>query len=300
MIKKIVILLLFSCIYGLTEARQQVVAIQCVRVAPYEEALKGFESVCDINIKRFVVSELEDSDAIRQINEIRPNIILAIGMGALARVKEIKNIPIIYLMILNPQCILRGEKNITGVSLNIPQDQQLQTLLNALPNTETIGLVYDPDKTGYIVKRIRDAAKKRKIKLVANAIHDSRDVPLLIEHMKGKADIFWMLPDITVITPETIEFLLLFSQENKIPILTFSDKYLELGALISIGIDAFDIGRQAGEMAKEIFSGKGVKNVRPVDARSTIISINLKIAQKLQININEKFIKKSRIVDWEK
>ncbi|MBN1932995.1 MAG: hypothetical protein JW786_15440 [Desulfobacterales bacterium] len=296
MIKTIVILLIFICSYALTEARQQAVAVQYVRVAPYEEALKGFESVCDIDIKRIVAPESEDSDIIGQINRIRPNIILAVGVEALSRVKKIKNIPIVYLMVLNPQFILGEEKNITGVSLNIPQEKQLQTLLNIFPNTEAIGLVYNPDKTGCMVKRVRDATQKVGIKLIAEQIHDSRDVPLLIEHMRNQADIFWMLPDITVITPETTEFLLLFSQENKIPILTFSEKYLELGALISIGIDAFDIGKQAGEMAKEILSGKCVDDVRQVDARNTIISINLRIAKKLKIHINENIIKKVRVV----
>ena len=44
------------------------------------------------------------------------------------------------------------------------------------------------------------------------------------------------------------EFPFLFFLENKIPILTFAEKYVEIGALISIGIDVFDMGRQAGEI----------------------------------------------------
>jgi putative ABC transport system substrate-binding protein len=106
-----------------------------------------------------------------------------------------------------------------------------------------------------------------------------------------------MIPDLTVITPETVEFLLLFSLENQIPLLAFSDKYVELGALLSIGIDPFDIGRQAGEMAKKILSGGDVRNVQQVDARKAIISVNLKIARKLGMNIDEKMIRKVKIVN---
>ncbi len=114
--------------------------------------------------------------------------------------------------------------------------------------------------------------------------------------MKGKIDAFWMLPDLTVITPETVEYLLLFSLENTVPILTFAQKYVELGALLCVGIDAFDIGAQAGEMAEKILSGRDVKDVQWVDARKAVISINLKVARKLGITIDEKVIMKARII----
>ena len=201
-------------------------------------------------------------------------------------------------MVLNPETMLPGE-NITGVSMNIPQEKQLTTLLKILPNLKNIGLLYDPERTGQLVKNAQDAAGKSGIKLIASEIHSSKDVSSLIINMQEKIDLFWMIPDLTVITPETVEFLLLFSLENQIPLLAFSDKYVELGALLSIGIDPFDIGRQAGEMAKMILAGTEIKNVKQVDARKPVISLNLKIARKLGMNIDadEKLMRKVNIVN---
>ena len=282
--------------HGSAEAEQEILAVQSIRVAPYEEAIKGFESVCNVKLKRLVISDLEGTDVVGKIREVRPDLILAIGMDALLRVKRIKNIPIVYLMVLNPQSTLSNE-NITGVSMNIPQEKQLTALLQILPDLKNIGLLYDPDRTGYLVKNAQDAAGKTGIKLIASETHSSKDVSSLIIKMQEKIDLFWMIPDLTVITPETVEFLLLFSLENQIPLLAFSDKYVELGALLSIGIDPFDIGRQAGEMAKKILAGGDVKNVQQVDARKTVISINLKIARKLGMHINEKIMRKVNIVN---
>ena len=298
MIRNIFITVLFLILcHGVAEAGQEIVAVQSIRVAPYDEAIKGFKSVCDARIKRLVVSELKGADVVEKINEIRPDMVLAIGMDALSRVKRIEKIPVVYLMVLNPQSILSGEKNITGISMNIPQEKQLLTLLEALPDMKTIGLIYDPDRTGHLAEKAREAARKTGIKLIAKEVHSSRGVPPLMKDMEGKIDVFWMLPDLTVITPETIEFLLLMSLGNKIPILTFSEKYVELGALMSIGIDAFDIGCRAGEMAKEILSGRDVIDVQRVDARKTVISINLKVARKLGITIDKKIIRKARIIN---
>jgi putative ABC transport system substrate-binding protein len=95
-----------------------------------------------------------------------------------------------------------------------------------------------------------------------------------------------MLPDITVITPQTVEFLVLFSLENAVPLLAFSEKYVELGAFMSTGIDAFDMGRQAGEIATKILSGADVRSVRHVGARRLVVSTNLMVARKLGITLD--------------
>lgn len=308
MVKKVFTILFFLILFpGVSEAGPEIVAIQSIRVEPYEEAIKGFQSVCNARINRIVVSELGETDVVRKINEIRPDMVLAIGRDALSMVKRIEGIPIVYLMVLNPQSTLSGEKNITGVSMNIPPEKQLMVLLGALPYTKNIGLLYDPNRTAYLVRKAKDAARKIGIKLIAREIHSSRDAPSLIMDMKEKIDVFWMLPDITVITPETVKFLLLFSLENNIPLLAFSEKYVEVGAFMSTDIDAFDMGSQAGEMANKILSGRGVKNVRQVHARKLVVSTNLMIARKLGINLNiamnlgtdnsEKIIREAQIVN---
>jgi len=267
-----------------------------MRIRPYEEAIEGFRSVCNARMNRLVLRELQGRDVVDKINEIRPEMVLAIGIDALLRVKMVKEIPVVYLMVLNPRSALDCD-NITGVCMDIPQKEQLTSVCRILPNVKKIGLLYDPVRTGLFAERAQHAATEIGIKLIANRIDRPMDVPLTVNGMKGKIDLFWMLPDLTVITPETVEFLLLFSLENEIPVLAFSEKYVELGALMSIGIDAFDIGRQAGEMAQEILSGRDVKRVQPVDARKSVISINMKIAEKLGIVINKKMIKNVKIVN---
>jgi len=300
-IRNLFIRVLFSTVlilcHGVAGAGQEIVAVQSMRVAPYEEAIKGFKSVCDGKIKRLVISELKGADLVERIHEIRLDMVLAVGMDALSRVKRIKNIPVVYLMVLDPQSILSGEKNITGVSMNIPQERQLLALLEALPGMKTIGLLYDPERTGHLAERAREAARRTGIRLIAKEVHSSKRVPPLIREMTGEIDVFWMLPDITVVTPETVEFLLLSSLENKIPILTFSEKYVELGALMSISVDPFDMGCQAGQMAKAILSGRDVMSVQEVEARKAVIWINLKVARKLGITIDEKTIRKARIIN---
>lgn len=291
-----ILLLLFTSFIESAEAGQKVLALLSVPIAPYEQAIKGFEQVYGSEIKRLFISESKAKDVQKTIRESRPDMVLAVGRDALLIARRITTIPVVYCMVLNPGSILSSEKNISGVSMNLPPEKQLNELLKVLPAAHHIGLLYDPDQTGNFVQGVRDAAAKMDVKLTAAAVRSPRDVPRRLNNMKGKAGVFWMLPDITVITPETVESILLFSLENSVPIITFSEKYLELGAMLSIGIEPFDIGSQAGEMAQKIFSGNDVKDVQHVDARKALVSINLKIAGKIGMTIDKEVIRNIRVI----
>ena len=293
----IIMLLSLIILHGAAAGGQEIVVVQSARLAPYEEALKGFQGICRTDITRIVISELERNDVIERINEIGPDIIIAIGMDALIKVKTIKEIPIVYLMIQNPRSILSGEKNIHGVSMNIPFERKLMILSKVLPQVKKVGMIYDPAKTGYLLKGAQKAAASMGIDLIANEVHNARDVPSSIKDLEGKIDAFLMIPDTTVITPETVEFLLLFSLENKIPILTFSEKYVEMGALISIGTDPFDMGSQAGEIANRILSEKDYAYVEGTGAKKEIVSINVRVARKLRILLDKELLAGAEIIE---
>jgi putative ABC transport system substrate-binding protein len=280
------VLFILMLSHGVAEARHEIVVVQSAHVKPYEEAIKGFERSCDANLQRIIISESQGKDVVREIKLKRPDMVLAVGPDALTLVKKIKDIPIVYLMVLNPQSALSGQENITGVSMNIPPGKQLQALVQRLPHTKRVGLLYDPKNTGYLVKEVQQAAKDMDIVLTTRVVRHARDVATSAMEMKKDIDVFWMLPDVTVMTPETVEFLVLFSLKYHIPLLAPSEKWLDLGAFLSTGIDAFDMGAQAGDMANKILSGKEVKHVQQALARKYVVSTNRIVAGKLGIGVN--------------
>ena len=101
-----------------------------MRVKPFDDALRGFRTVCKADSKTVVVSDAEGVDFVRMVREERPRLILAIGADALQRVKKIRDIPIIYLMVLNPEKITGRGKNIAGVDMNIPPEKYLSLMEN--------------------------------------------------------------------------------------------------------------------------------------------------------------------------
>jgi putative ABC transport system substrate-binding protein len=267
-----------------------VVVIKSSDVKPYEDTLAGFRSVCKAGIREFTLSEENDDKIRNEIRKTRPDLIFAVGMTALLRARQISDIPVIYAMVSNPGSVLSGSSNVTGVSMNISARQQLDTLLNLFPGIRKIGIIYDPEKTGNLYRDARSAADAAGVSLVHRPVEQSREVPSAINDMKGGIDAFWLLPDSTVITRESLEYLLLFSFENRVPILSFSDKYIEMGSLLALNIDAGDIGRQAGEMANMVLDGSDVAAVPAAPPRKSLISLNLKVAEKMGIKIDRKSV----------
>lgn len=272
----------------------EVLVVQNYQAKPYSEALRGFKSVCNARTSELLVSEMNGDTLAREIRRRAPDLILAVGMDALRKVRKIKEIPVVYCMVLDAESVLGDEKNITGVSMTIPPDKQLAALVKVLPNLKRVGLVYNPRKTGRIVERMRDAAERRGIRLTALKTESARELPGRLAALPAGLDAYWMLPDSTFTTPEAVESIILFSINNKVPIYTFSEKYLRMGAFMSLDLDTFDLGRQAGQMAEKVRTGTDIREIPRSDAERGIPAVNRTVAGKLGIRLDGEFSRKHR------
>lgn len=289
-----IFLLLFSLVPP--AAAGDLLVVQSLQIKPYNEALHGFRSVFTGKTHKLVSSELTEADVVGKARKNKPDLILAIGLDALTKVRAIRDVPIVYLMVLNPQSLVQDDVNITGVGLNIQPEKQLATLGQVLPQARKIGLLFDPEKSGAFVRKAQNVAAAMGIDLLTKSVHSSRDAAAALEGMKGKIDALWLLPDTTVVNPKTIDLLLLSAIENRIPVFTFSGKYAEKGALLALEVDAAEAGRQAGEMANRITAGTDIHDIGRVDARGGILTVNLIIAKKLGITINNDVIKHASVI----
>lgn len=288
--------LLCCLLTGMAEASPVVVAVQSVEIQPYAQALSGFQSACPANTRRLVLFGEKPDVLPGKIDKIRPDLVLAIGLDALKVVKETTHRPIIYMMVLNPVTTVSDDPDITGVSMNIPQQKQLTLIKGVLPRAQRIGLVYDPDQTSQFVNRSRQIAPALGIRILAHGVKSAREVPAKLTGMP-RPDALWLVPDVTVITPATLEYLCYFSLSRKIPLITFSEKYLAVGAFMSISLDVFDIGRQAGDMATRMLNGTPVTQIPPEEAQQAVVTVNQTVARKLGISLDDIQLEKIRFTD---
>jgi putative ABC transport system substrate-binding protein len=276
-----------------------IAVVQSSRIGPYDEAVAGFErllagtthyegpkSIHPVTFARYVLSEEDPGAMPAKILADNPAIIVAVGSNALSVAKGISGIPIIYCIVPDPRSIIGKRSDATGVRMGIAPGRQLAALTGAIPGIRRIGLVYDPGESGGLVRRAEAFARKQGLTLVAVEADSAKDVPALVSAMEGDIDAFWMLPDKTVLTPQTAEYILLFSLETGTLVFTFSEKYLDAGAAICACFDAAAVGRQAAVMARRILAGAAVRDVPPEDLAGFGVKLNDKVLRRLGIAAN--------------
>ncbi len=288
MVKQLVLFLALVLLCSLpAAAKPLVVTVQSVMIHPYEEILKGFDSVYDGGKKHFVLSEISQDKIVEKIRRLDPDVVLTIGLDALNTVKPLEHLPIIYTMVLCPDVAGIDRRHITGVCMQVPVEVQLRKMRSVLPNLKRVGLLFDPRLSQQTVSDAVDVSSSLGLTLKAAGVQGPADLAGALVRMKAKVDILWMLPDITVDQPQLLEFFTLFSFENRIPLVTYSEKYMEAGAMVSIGLDAFDMGCQAGEMANSLLAGNDIQTSLPTMARTAVVTVNKTVAEKFGTAIPE-------------
>ncbi len=274
----------------------EIVVIKSADIQPYNDALEGFRSSFADDVTEIVLSETEPAEAFRRVHDARADAVFAIGMDALNLARSVVDIPVIYAMVPHHPPLSSGPKPISGVSMYIPPDRYIEAMLDVFYGAKRIGVIYDPRNSEAYMKEALQSAQGRGVELVLRKASRPSDIPALVDSLKDKIDVFWMLPDTTVINPETVKYLLLFSFQNKVPIFTFSKKYVEMGSTAGLYTAPFDIGVQAGEIARKLVTEKNPKTIR-TDARRTVLAVNRKIIKKFGIRVRDDILNRAENVD---
>jgi len=258
-----------------------------MEVAVESVAITGPKSASPDTVNRFYINDTRDRELMaRQISGSKPDLILAVGNQALEETEKYSDIPIVHLLVPSAAKYRAARSNVTGIEMMVAPARQLAAFIEVLPSVKSIGVVYDSAHSASFVKEAQAIADMRGIALVAEEVQDPRDVPALLTRFVGLVDAFWMLPDPTVTTPVTVEAMLNFSFENDVPLLTFSDKYLKVGASVSAGFDLFEIGSQAGRLARKLLASPTGKFVEAEYPEAVKVELNHKMVAKLGLLVN--------------
>ena len=262
----------------------RVAVLMSARVEEYDEAVRGFRGAIP---KEAVTVYDMDGDIERgrkQLDEIdsklKPDLVFAVGIWALrAVVSRPPSAPVVYAMVLNPPSVISPDaKNITGASLNVPVERQIW-LFKQL-GAKRIGVVFNDAKTGYLVRRAQAVARDEGIELVTREVSSPKDAIGAIESFQDRVDALWLVPDETVLSQAVVQHMLLLSYRRKLPLLGVSSRHAEMGALFAMTFaSGEDIGRQA------ILGGRAVSDIPYTTARKVYLTLNLKTAQKLGLEI---------------
>ena len=173
----------------------EIIVVKSAELKPYEEVLRGIRDSCACTVREL---KLQESDGVEEILKKPPDAVLAIGTSVFRKVREIKGLPVIYTMVMPSETSGPLSPNISGVSIDNDPVESIMAMREVFPRAKRIGVVYDPLNTAAFVAEATQAADAAGVELVVKQAHDQRDIPRLVNEMRNRIDLLWMLPDPTV------------------------------------------------------------------------------------------------------
>ncbi|TKB67790.1 MAG: hypothetical protein E8D52_10960 [Nitrospira sp.] len=273
-----------------TAAGTEIAILKSSDLKAYNDAIEGFKATAPGDATYMEYDLRGDLDQgkhlARKIRATNSSVVVAVGLkAALAAKLEIVDIPILYMMILDPLKHRLTADNMTGVLLEIQTDRQFKIMRTFLPSLRRIGMMYDPDKSAPKLKEAASRASTYEFRLQGFPVEHEKDVPQQLRTLLSESEALWLIPDSTVLTDESIRFILESSVAKQVPVIGFSSEFTRLGALLSMSIDYGEVGREAGLLAKRIVNGERQLPLKPISVQRIRITVNQKTARYLGITI---------------
>jgi putative ABC transport system substrate-binding protein len=272
-----------------TEAMAMEIAIlNSSSISAYDQAIKGFKATGPsgaIYTEYDLEGDLAQGKALaRKIRASEASLVVAVGLkAALAARVEIIDVPIVYMMILDPSKHPLNAPNITGTLMEIPAERQFKILRSFLPNIHQLGVLSNSHSGIRTFPEAEAWASAHGFQLKQFPVEGEKDVPQQLRALLSTTEALWLVPDSTVLTNESIGFILESSMARRVPVVGFSAEFTRLGALMSLSVSYGEVGRETGRLAKRILDGDLKLPAKPVPIERLKITVNLKTARFLGI-----------------
>ncbi len=294
-------LLLVSSLSSSAGAAEKIAVLVSTKDAPFEEALKGFQGLLDkaavqaeYEVHKLDGSAAKAGQAAQAVKKSGARLVLTLGTLATdAAVKEIPDIPIVACMVLRTDG-LKKSPNVTGVGLEFSLEVQTSWLQVLVPTAKNVGVLYSPDENKMRIEAAGRIMQNMGLKLVAQEVRSSQDVPAALEGLAKKVDILWGLADSVAMTPQTAKNVLPFSVRNNIPVIGPSPTWVKAGALYALEWDYADMGAQAGDMAVKVLKGAPPAMIPTASPRKVYYALNLTTAQQMKITFSDQLVRGAR------
>jgi putative ABC transport system substrate-binding protein len=270
---------------------------------PFLKAVEGFKKEIRKSQIEAIFVEYDVSDEsnpepqiAQKIQDLKPDLIVTIGSRSTAIVSQkIRDIPIVFSMVLNPvssgfvQSMRSSGNNLTGASLDIPLSIQLEKFKFLVPKLKKLGVLFTQDSKPVIIEA-QSICKKMGVELVSKLISSEKEIPGATEALAQEVDGLWAVADTIIFTPQSTQYILLYTLRNGLPLMGLSPSFVKAGALFTLACDHKDVGRQAGELALRILSGEEPAQIPITIPRMIYLCLNLRTAEQINLKIPDNIV----------
>lgn len=219
----------------------------------------------------------------QEFNNISDVIIAISTPSAQAAVNNVKNKPVFFSAVVNPENAGILRKNVTGVSDKSPVKKQVELIEKLLPEAKNIGIVYNTSEQNsfYLTEEFTKAAEEKGYTVKVKGISNISEMASALDTILPTIDVLYTSIDNTVAST----YPLIVEKSNKAnkPIIGATKSFADQGALAIDGISDYQVGYQTGEMVAKYLNGEKIENIPYEVVEKSEIHINKDVAAKFGI-----------------
>lgn len=142
--------------------------------------------------------------------------------------------------------------NVTGTSDLTPVKEQIQLLKDILPDAAKVGLLYCSAESNSEIQAAmaEEACKELGMEAIPFTVSSSNEIQQVVESAVGKVDALYAPTDNVIAAGMATVGMI--ANDNGLPVIAGEGGMVNEGGLATYGIDYFQLGYMAGEMAAEI------------------------------------------------
>ncbi|GLI19307.1 ABC transporter substrate-binding protein [Tepidanaerobacter syntrophicus] len=233
------------------------------------------------------------------INE-KVDLILAIATpSAQAAVNATKDISILVTAVTDPvdaglvKSMEKPGTNVTGTTDMNPVKDQLKLLKEIIPSAKNVGIIYNAAEPNSVVQVniAKEAAKELDLTIFEATVANTSEINQAVQSLVSKVDAIYTPTDNTVAS--AISNIVKVANEAKIPVIGAERGEVEGGALATIGIDYYLLGKQTGQMAARVLNGENPAEMPIESSKDLKLIINKKSAEALGITIPQEVLSRA-------
>ena len=207
-------------------------------------------------------------------------------------------LPVVFSAITDPEAAGLIKENVTGISDRVNVKQQLELLLKLDSKIKKVGVIYNSSEQNSKVQvdDLKKAASKLGITIVEKSVTQVSEIPQASEALVRESDALYLPTDNLVAS--VVNLITEKATAAKKVVFGAEAAHVKGGALITQGIDYYEMGKEAGKIAVEILkNSKKPSEIKFKKMDLNDIVINNKTLAAIGINLPEDIKSKAKTID---
>ena len=215
-------------------------------------------------------------------------------------VRKIEQKPLVFALVLDPIAAGAGRSNtdhrpnVSGVYLDFPYAELVRTIREVLPRARRVGTLFTPGEVNSVVARQRfeAAVKQEGLELISRPVNGPTEVSdATLNLCQSRIDVLCQISD--NLTNASFPAIARACDTTRTPLFAFASGQVKNGAILAVGSDYTENGREAGLLLAEVIRGKDPAAI-PFRASAKIRrAVNLDTARRFGIEIPPQWLRRA-------